>query len=155
MEKRSFYLSMKLKESTCPCTMNSQSLKFGLKCKTTSISCCTFLKNRPKTAFQNAIIFSTSWTLLWKNTLRQLCAMQTSREQQAKLKQKQMRPSKSAKNGGTNFKQFLSNLVSLILLITFFSSQGPHYSPFETKFKNGSAIKKEKKNWHRGFFRLV
>jgi hypothetical protein len=72
--------------------------------------------------------------------------MQTSREQQVKLKQKQTRPSKSAKNGGTNFKQFLSNLVSLILLITFFSSQGPHYSSFETKFKNGSTIKKEKKN---------
>jgi hypothetical protein len=81
--------------------------------------------------------------------------MQTIREQQARPKQRQTRPSKSAKNGGTNFKQFLSNLVSLILLTTFFSSQGPHYSSFEAKFKNSSAIKKEKKNWHRGFFGLV
>ena len=75
--------------------------------------------------------------------------MQMNSEPPGRLKQKQTRPSKSAKSGGPNFKQFLSNLVSRRRLVTFFSSQGPHYPPSEARFQNGSSVTKEKENLDR------
>lgn len=135
--------------------MNFLSLIFGLTCNTMQTSCCTFRTKWLKTGFQSETISSTSWTVSWENTLRRSCSMQMSREQVERPKQKQTRPSKSTKNGGTNFKPCHSSLVSLNYLVTFFSSQGPHHSPSEAKFKNSSSVTKEKKSWNSRVFELV
>ena len=147
--RRSSCHSRMSNEFACLCMTSSASSNYTRTCSKTKRSCSTFQTNSPKTGCQSVSTSSTSWTRSWKSTLRPSCSTQTLSEPLAKLKQKPTQLLKSATNGGTSFKPFLSNHVSRFQFVTSFSAQGPHDPSSQARLEDRSSVSKEKKNWDR------